>query len=430
MDSYLKTYEDDIFFFIPMTIADEGDKKRKRNIEKEVFAKIKADVEKYKASNTDQNDYGDMYCEIVTEHVNYECNNPVFREVERLNLGKFTLACYDDDYDGTVLDTEQAHIIITTHQKTGLYIVTLAIHDNHYIPTQLIDQMSTDHLEILNEETGKYINVIEYMSEKYNLSLCGEAKCVVCLSKEPEDKTELGYLLSGETYVSEHIDYHIRDVRIKEMLRNRAIYDYYDSYISPSVIAFIFKEYSDDLEKRLERETSELFIVEIVLFQNTAVLRTNRRVVAELDESDGITNTEIEELYLEFGHTMRFWSADVFKYPFSQIEADEVINSFGIAQAREEYLRNQQFIDRLIELKGNIESERSNSRMNFILYVLAWIEGASILLSGLMLIFDMIGITHKFWWGLLSIGVCVFIAMFIYFTLISGKKITKKKKLK
>lgn len=373
MDSYSKTYENDIFFFIPLTSLDID-----RTV-KELTSRNKLTSKRIEGKEVG---FGNLYCDILTEHVLYECNNPTFRTLERFYLGKYLLACYDDDYDGTVHDTENVHIFVTLHRNTGLCIATLAVHDNHYIPTQLIDQMSTDHLDVSFDGGETYLPIIDIMEKTFHLSLCGDSKCVVCLSNEPEDRTELGYLLSGETFVSEHIDYHIRDKHIQKLLENRAIYDYYDSYISRSVIAFIFKEYPDDLEERLQQEASELFIVEIVLFQNTAVLRTNNRVVSELCENDGISNKEIEELYLEFGRTMVFWSTDVYKYPFSQIEADEVIKSFGIEKAMEEYRRNQSFLDRMIEIKSNISSEKSGSLMNNILYILSWIEGGSILLGG------------------------------------------------
>lgn len=419
MDSYLKTYENDIFFFIPMTT----------DTPKVTFSKMAAANKRTESTGNpdEERSYGDLYCDTLNEHVMYECNASVFKQLDRFYLGEFTLACYNDDYDGTVFDTEKVHLFVTAHKKTGIYIVTLGIHDNLYIPTQLIDQMSTNHLDILNEKNGKYENISDYMNREFSLYLCGNAKCVACLSNEPKDKAELVYILSGETYVSEHIDYKIREAHYAELLQNRACYDYYDSYISNSVIAFIFKEYSNDLAERLERETSELFIVEIVLFQNTAVHRTNKRVVEELYETEGVTNEEIERLYLEFGNTMKFWSTDIYKYPFSQKEADEVIKIFGIDAALEDYHRNQAFIDRLIEIRSNIASEKSDSRMNFILYFLAWIQVVGILVSGYAFVFsDILSKTAYVIGGIIFIALQLVVALIVYFNYIVKK--TKRRR--
>ncbi len=416
MDSYLKTYENDIFFFVPMTT--DSPKTTYKSV-------LKDNKRTPREENTDdERCYGDLYCDTLTDHVLYECNASVFKNLDRFYLGEFKLACYDDNYDGNVIDVEMAHLFVTAHRKTGIYIVTLAVHDNHYIPTQLIDQMSTNHLEIYNEKSGRYENINDYMNRMYSLYLCGDSKCVACLSNMPDDDNELLYILSGETFVSEHIDYKIRENEATaELLKNRACYDYYDSFISESVIAFIFHEYSHDLSERLECETSELFIVEIVLFQNTAVHRTNKRVVEELYETDGISNAEIEELYLEFGYTMKFWSTDIYKYPFSQREANEVIKVFGISKALEDYYRNQAFIDRLIEIRTNMSEEKSNARMNFILYLLAWIEGVSILLGGYSFIFSEKLSKFDFMIGGIGFVVCcTILAIGVYIGFIKKKK--------
>ena len=409
MDSYSKTYENDIYFFLPMTATDE--------------ARFFEAMESLTPVEADATDFGSEYCRVLGEHVAYECNNPTFRTLERFYLGAFKLACYDDNYNGTVLDTEEAHLFVTAHRKTGLCIVTIGVHDNHYIPTQLVDQMSSGHLDVLDPKTGRYIGVADYMQSTFGLSLCGESKCVVCMSNKPEDELELAYILAGETYVSEHIDYHLNDSRIATLLENRACYDYYESYISRSAIAFVFQEYPEDVFERLDEEASVLFVVEIVLFQNTAVLRTNRRVVEELSDDADISNEEVEALYREFGRTMEFWSTDIFKYPFSQKEADEVIRSFGISQALEEYHRNQSFIDRLIDIKSTISEERASRRMDLILYALAWLEGLGVLLSGfLWLMQTVFGVGDITWWGILCVCTCITMSVSIYYNYVRKKK--------
>ena len=425
MGSYSKTYEDDIFFFLPMTSPD-------RAKTREALLRDKKN-RPYTSEEREDATFGEAYCNAITNHCLYECNNTVFKQLTRIHLGTFKLACYDDNYDGTVLDTEEVELFVTSHYRTGIYIVTVVCPDNHYIPTQLVDQMSTNHLAIEDPESGEYVSVASYMNKRYFLELCGEAKCVVCMSNPPEDRNELGYLLAGETYVSEHIDYRILPHRIDALLQNHACYDYYDSYISRSVIAFIFKDYPDDILERLETEASEIFIVEIVMFQNTAVMRTNTRVIEELGDNDGITNSEIEELYIEFGQTMKFWSSNIFKYTFAQKEADEIIAAFEIQKTLDEYHRNQEFLDRLVELKSNIADQKSDAQMNVLLFVLSCFEGCSISLAGILCIFGwLIPSTaphFSFIEDLLSVLWVTFFfsSAILLFFLFSGKLVRKKK---
>lgn len=473
--AYEKTYDNDIFFFLPMTAAADAENVLERMKQQQAEMEIEEDS------------YPDVYCKLLNHHVEYECNILDSGELQRVYLGKFRLACYDDNYElglDEEADTpdfdfdflqdeetgkqyfyaedydvdakqrdkkrilhaaEDVYLFVTAHEKSGIYIVTVALPDNRYIPTQLIDQMSTEHMDLVID--GKLVPIAEYMKKHYSLYLYGESKCVVCLSKNPKSRTELGYLLAGETYVSSAIDYQIRPERLEEFLKPRAYYDYYDSYISRSVIAFVFKEYSPDFAVRLDDETSELFITEVVLLQNTAVVRTNRHVAEELSEKNGISSKEIENLYLEFGKTIKFWRSDVFKYPGSQLEADEVVRSFGIKEALDEYYRNQSFLDRLVEIRGTIavreakkvsekaqeESERASKRMNDILYILACIESVSIIAAGIMAILGAyVQIDSAVWnvWIEISLTVALAFACFLGYKFIYRRKIDKKIKKK
>lgn len=368
LNVYEKTYEDDLFFSIPMTLSIKN--------KNEAFEQFKQNPAQPSADG-----FSELYAEALNDHIEYECNSKCFKrgEMEKYYLGQFELACYDDDYDGIVLATERTHIFISAHEKTGICMVTMAIHDNHYNPSQLIDQMSTGHLEILDTEINQFVEITEYLENRFGFESCGEPKCVICMSDIPENTDELPYLLSGETMISSHIDYHIRPERMEELKKCRAVYDYYDSYISRSVIVFKFNKYPENFWDRVSQEASVLFVVAIVLFQNTAVLRTNRKVTAALTAENNVTNEEIDDLYIEFGKTMEFWDTDIFKYPFSQLEANEVISSFGIDKTLEDYHRNQQFLDRLIELKGTIEDQKLSKRMNYILYFLSLIQAVTLI---------------------------------------------------
>ena len=432
LNTYKKTYKDDLYFFLPMTSTGvDGSFKKLLDAER----RIHTDDEDFDYTPTEDLShlpFGDLYCKVLNRHIEYECNCETFKnkQMARIYLGDFQLACYDDDYDGIPLKTETAHIFITAHKNTGLYIITLAIPENDYNPSQLIDQMSTGHLEILDPETNSFVKADKYIGDKFDLTVCGESKCVICMSNKPEIDIELPYILSGETMISKHIDYKIRPEHMKKLTECRAIYDYYDSYISRSVIAFVFKDYSDEISVRISDEASELFIVEIVLFQNTAVLRTNRRVVKELEDNHEISMQDIDDMYIEFGKTVLFWNSDIFKYPFSQIEADAVIESFGIKETLEDYHRNQQFLDRLIELKSNITEQKSNNVMNNILFFLSCMEGSSVTLGAVLWIWHLLKSSTELPLGndtFLRFGwVFLFIAITLLIYRIASSSLTKK----
>lgn len=152
--AYEKTYNNDIFFFLPMTADADADNVLER------MQKMQPDVE--------EDTYPDVYCKLLHHHVEYECNILDSGELQRVYLGKFRLACYDDNYemeldeeeDIPTLDfdipddpesgkqyfysddyeiddkhrskkrilhaAEEVHLFVTAHEQSGIYIVTVA----------------------------------------------------------------------------------------------------------------------------------------------------------------------------------------------------------------------------------------------------------------------------------------------------------------
>ncbi len=383
-----KSYKNDIYFFIPFT----AEISKSHNADSIYNALIKNSIENPQAQSEFSNEsptedlsklhFGDLYRICLNRHVDYECNKDHFKdnEIDRIYLGEFELGCFDDDYDDINLHKGlMVHLFVTAHRETDIYLVTLAVINNQYDASQLIDQMSTDNLKIFNK--GELVSVTDYFGANYSLEPCGESKCVICLDKMPDTPSELPYILSGEANNSQHINYRIKDELQQDLLKPRAVYNYYDSYISKSVIALIFKSFSDDIAARISNEASELFIAEIVLFQNTAVLRTNKKVTEMLRNAESFDENHIKDLYIEFGKTVHFWNTDIFKYPFSQREADAVIESFGIEKTLEEYRTNHKLLDRLIELQNSMEAQKADKKMNNILFFLSFIEAGSVVLA-------------------------------------------------
>ena len=430
---YKKTYQDDLYFFLPMIPKAGGNTDE---LIAELDKKQQKDDEISKNDGVD--DFSELYREAMKDHTDYECSNEVFRKnIRRYNLGSYYLACYNDNYDDTVIEKQMVHLFLTAHIESGLYIVTIAIPENKYMTTQLVDQMSQSAFDIYLPD-GTLKSVFEYVKENFDLISGGESKCVACLTNEPANRDELAYILTGETYVSSKINYRIMPERLQKLLEPKAVYDYYERYISRQAVVYVFKDMQNTtIEDRLSSEASVLFIVGIVLFQNIAVARTNRRVVDALTNSDGMTNEEISDIYVEFGKTMRFWDTNIYNYPFSQKEADEVIDSFGIKDQLEEYYRNQGFLDRMIEIRTSLSSEKSARITNLTLYILSWVQGAAGLIGVLLWFLNWIvgeePISTVSNWIELIVGILLCVVAFliaISAEVVARKGGTKKKKKK
>ncbi len=375
---YRKTYKNDLFFFIPYAMN-----KMDQELDAEKITELVGEA-------------GRAYIEAIEENAVYECTNHVVNQMRRICLGSYKFACMNDDYDGTVLAYEDAEFVLTVHENSGLGVLCIIIPDNKFSTTQLEDQMSSRHLEVLDERTGKNININELMREKFGMENCGDAKCLVCMSNEPENPEEMAYILAAEAFNSSHIDYRIvnRDV-LDWKDHNIAKYDYYDAYLSDCAIAFVMKDYPEDFAERLGIEATYLFVVELTVFQHSAVTRTNMRIVEELDCPHGTDLDFVQELYDEFGRTIRFWEWDNFKYPMAQCEADEIIKAFDTRKIMSTYNRNQAYLERLIELRNARSNERENRMLNATVLVLTFLQITTVITGAVHWLINFFGINQK-----------------------------------
>ena len=88
---------------------------------------------------------------------------------------------------------------------------------------------------------------------------------------------------------------------------NFSQYKYYELYASKYSVIYILNTFSDDLILNIQDEITILYIMELIMFQSASVLRTNNRVIKELSKEGTVSLKFIEELYREFGKTIKFW---------------------------------------------------------------------------------------------------------------------------
>ena len=361
--------------------------------------------------------------------INYEVSNDVRKELDTVFLGEFSLLHTTDDYppEGKeiVVGEEKMYAILTAHRPSHMYVLTLFLPDSPFSTTQVQDQLSYGYLKIrhpgdikvrgADEKEPEYIDIYEYIKHMYGLLKCGDGKTLLCMSGKPENKRELQNILSGEVFNSMHIDYHIDSKKIEKMCKaNRAQYDYYKAYISDVTIAFILKNDSskDDEDQKkywndgseTEEERQEIiserigitatyaFIAQLVMFQNTALAKTNIKITNALANDGDISLEQIHELYREFGKTVRFWEIRNFKYNGTQAEAACITKAFSNEELKEKYYEHQEFLEHMVEVKKAQTEERNSAVLNIIATVLAAIQVEDFIVELLVKLYSAIGI--------------------------------------
>lgn len=389
---YKKTYQDDLYIMMPF-------------VGKVDIESIREECDKYSS-----------YIDIMKKSSEYECNNSVAKNLKRIYIGRKEIAFMNDNYNGEVVDKITGILFLTVHLETNLNILTIMFPNNKVSTTQLQDQAASDNLFLY--ENGELKNIQTYMEEKYKLKKCGEAKSVVCLSNMPKEKDELYSMLAGETYNGEHnekyIDSSITANKIRQLAENNiGQYGFYEAYASNVSIIYIMKQFSNKLEENIEYESLILFIVELTILQNVAIQRTNQKIIEGLSKEGNVSLKFIEELYKEFGKTVRFWNYNNFRYSISQNLANEINKSFETQECLDTYLRNQNFLEHIVDLKNAQSTNRENKILNAIVILLTLLQVLPVIISFLEWVLKDTTIQVPYVFGGLTGGITLLIIILI-----------------
>ncbi|TAH62415.1 MAG: hypothetical protein EWM50_05495 [Gottschalkiaceae bacterium] len=310
----------------------------------------------------------------VTSTSLYECNKRISVELQRKYLGRHKFVVMDDNYDEPV-GTCDVDLVLTSHYNSNLHILCILFIQNECCITQIEDQASSKNLRIVDETSKSGETISMYMDKHYNLVQCGDEKCLICLSKKPEDELELHCMLAAEAYNSVHIDYKVKSDDIKKAANtNLAEYDFYELYASFNSIVYISDEIGDDFTANLDTEAAIIFICEITLFQNAAISRTNARIVNKLSDDVDVSLNSIEKLYAEFGKTIIFWDKNIYNYSLAQNLADNISLAFKNDKLLSDYYRNQNHLEHIVELKNSISGAREGKILNLLALILGTSE--------------------------------------------------------
>ena len=452
-DYYHKTFHDDVYLMLPY--ADHTENPLIAALYREDGEGDREKMSLPMAYLEDQ----------LNECMEYECRNDVAKELRRRYLGRFrflhTLDDYldeDDPEQGPVIvGEEDVEISILAHPETNMYCVMLYFEDCRYSTSQLLDQCSHGYLKIRSTdwkmvrgrdpETGRqawcvpgrdgetlipltngafhYMNLEDYLFDRYGLISCGNGKGLTCMTSKPRPhstdlsaKDEVMYreervaremlnILSGETYLSVHQSFRIGcESLLKMAVKNLSVYDYYEAYMSEKVIAFVYTEGAleadgilseEDLErrdeylaahpeqaarrdeitmamKRIRLAATYVFIIELVMFQNTALSKMTSKVSSALAEEGDVSYEYVSLLYQEFAKTIKFWRSDNFKYYGTQKEAAQIHKAFDNDELRADYNEQQEILEKIVELKSALNERRNGSIINIAAMVLAVFE--------------------------------------------------------
>ncbi|MCR5249337.1 MAG: hypothetical protein K6E50_01880 [Lachnospiraceae bacterium] len=269
-----------------------------------------------------------------------------------------------------------------------------------------------------------YMHINDYLHAMYGLEKAGEGKALTCMTQEirPQPGEEWVYegtnrisrelmnILSGETYFSLFQNFRICNKELIEMATNDvSAYDYYTAYMSEHTVVFkleesvldkmppeedfLFRYRVDDDTKehlvltRMGLAATELFIMQLVMFQNTALAKMTERVSKALAKEGKVPWEYINRLYEEYGKTIHFWKTDNFKYYGTSLEARHLREAFSNDELKAVYAEQQEYLQKLVEI-NNAEQERRNGLViNIVGIILAVVQIKGDIVEGIQMLY-------------------------------------------
>ena len=389
---YRKTTKDDVYLFLPYEDSPDNHK---------LDELLATEKEKKLAAFPDEIE---PLIKTLNYCIDYEYKSKIADELDRIYLGSFRFMHTSDDYPEDedkdkqpfIRGEEIVHVSLLAHHATNMYVVMLCIPNCRYSPSQIEDQLFQGFIKIRPKSDDKwqdldekgfpnYLDLNDYLSERYGLYQCGDGKALLCSSGIPEDTIAVNHpeqlptiggkkisqeflnILTCETYQSLIQGFYVRNQTLYDMAaKNRCVYDYYETYMSERMVAFVLNDFSDNLADRMELAATYIFIVELVLFQNTALNKLNKNVSTALAYEGNVSYEYIDGLYRDYAKTIKFWNSSNFKYYGTQLEAEQIKDAFDNEDLRDQYNEQQEFLEHMVEVKNARTQERNGMKLNIL----------------------------------------------------------------
>lgn len=326
------------------------------------------DPQKIKIKSTQYSNFVTSYLEAYQKYFPDEINASVHDNITRIYIDCIDFM-YLDSKESEENSLLQGDVFLSYDIDTKLSVLVVAFFNCENVQiSHLLDRVSQNEFIItLND---KRIDFKSYL-QSININQLNHGK--VCLSATNEVQEELfAYYMCNETYNSKFMSAQILESKYNnKIIKNIAHYNSSDIYANTNSILRIDKrDYKSDVKNRIESDILFLFIIEILLFKESAIERTNNKIIKSLSSNKQIMLYELNDIMSEFSKTMPLWNTNIFKYITAQNLANEIESTFLIENKFKKYTQNQKLLQDKINIKQSISMEKENKLLFLIAIIL------------------------------------------------------------
>ncbi|WP_444643972.1 hypothetical protein ACRQU7_04260 [Caproiciproducens sp. R1] len=175
-------------------------------------------------------------------------------------------------------------------------------------------------------------------------------------------------------------------MEIVENEHGMAQYEYAHGYAYSNIFVQISDTFPFEITDRIEFESITQFYIELLMFEESAIVSTNEKIVKFLSPGGDPTPNEVlfrtHQIFDEYSRTIEFWDIQV-NYPSSKKSLAMLRDAFRINEQLQRLERNQNQLQRVFDTQRDLLDRRDSSHLNHILLFLALLQVLPLLMPGI-----------------------------------------------
>ena len=313
---------------------------------------------------------------------NSEFNDSFIRDIERQSWGIVECSFI---YDGKeYIEYGFAYVSIHESTKVGLFSIVFPAINNPVLLQMFA--FCSNMLRIKNEDES--FEISDWLKAK-GITLYGFPKGIVFCYSDVKKVDILKCLACEMEPIGS-----ICSKTLKEWSEdNFAQYDIAEVYASDKCMIEICKCFEHDVIKRLKNQAYEIFLIEVLLFQEAAIARVCARVSSYLNNTPANANSkkmsaQLYDLSNEMSTAIIFMDHKRFLYPSVRISSEKIAQRFGTYEEIEKYYKYREILEQKINLNIADQEKIESATMNILLLFLTMIQVVPVLKDILSLIYS------------------------------------------
>jgi len=279
-------------------------------------------------------------------------------------------------------------LIISIDELSQCGVLHLLIPSCALLISQLLDSMSRNQLMIADHH--EKISFFDYINTYYGITKCGAPKGFVTIfeNRSNIDSNFLGSLLFGETYYEDNTGLgSVVDSEICNQIKSefgKAQYNYASVYSYKNVLLQMTSRFRDSIDNRIIQESITLFYIELILFEEAAIVDVENNISIFLNNLDSYSNSEvmsnINTILTNYAKSSDFWDIQM-NYPSSRKSVEEIRSSFQISKLRKDVAKKKEMLLNICTIRDTILDETEGYFISIIGIIVAAFSCADIINS-------------------------------------------------